>query len=149
MPSCHVHRGDTFLRPETPASLCDWCVVEALLHSPPQECVMLDKSKSVASSAPSCSATCNVSLLLHPNCQSCDKSTRISNSALPLMIVFHTCGSGGRPCHRSAQRWHPRSRPSLSSRELAARPPEASSARKLQWRSGAPCLPGLVLPAGD
>ena len=29
---------------------------------------MLNKSKSVTSSAPSCSATCNVSLLLHPNC---------------------------------------------------------------------------------
>ena len=129
LPSCHVHRGDIFLLPETPASLSGWCVVEALVHWPPQECVMLGKSKSATSSAPSCS--------------------RIIYSALPLMNVFHTRGSRGRPCHRSAQRWHPRSR-LLSTRELAARPPEAPSGLKLQqWRSGAPCLTGLVLLASD
>ena len=55
--SWHVHRDCAFLLAETPRSVSDRCVAEALVQWPPLETVLLNKSKSISSSAASCSTT--------------------------------------------------------------------------------------------
>ena len=70
LPSCHVHRECAFLVAKTTHSVSDWCVTEALVQWPTLESVLLDKSKSVTSSAASCSVSVSVprqtTLRLHP-----------------------------------------------------------------------------------
>ena len=66
LPSWHVHRECAFLLAETPRSVSDWCVAEALVQLPPLESVLLDKSKSVISSAASCSASGSAACLADP-----------------------------------------------------------------------------------
>ena len=56
LPSCQIYRGYAFLFAATPCSLSRWRVVEALVCWPILTSVLPNKSKSVTSSAASCSA---------------------------------------------------------------------------------------------
>ena len=69
--SWHVHLDDAFLFAETPCSVSDWCVVEALVQLPPLETARLSFT----------ALACFSSFLLHCQCA-------LSDLASPARLSF-------------------------------------------------------------